>query len=237
MAFISSQKNPSDWLSRQFQVSVPEIKRIDLPSYVSTELDENMPDETMSSLDWSEWVKSHPEYLVTINDTGTKKVNQIKMDITIGDNKARESQWIKDGSRDNKFPDLKDVNNRTYAEFEAVYKNRKRDNIRSSFNERREEVISPDNYATLCQIKADIIRSKHIRATRLHNKTRGSGLSPHYIKRNVGAIFDPIRNLEESITHKVIASHLNRKDFQLNGSRLYMAVWPVRILTHSLILD
>ena len=207
LAFISSQKNPSDWLSRQFQVSVPEIKRIDLPSYVSTELDENMPDETMSSLDWSEWVKSHPEYLVTINDTGTKKVNQIKMDITIGDNKARESQWIKDGSRDNKFPDLKDVNNRTYAEFEAVYKSRKRDNIRSSFNERREEVISPDNYATLCQIKADIIRSKHIRATRLHKKTRGSGLSPHYIKRNVGAIFDPIRSLEEDITPETIAEY------------------------------
>ena len=62
--FVSSAKNISDFLSRQMQVSKSDLKQIKLPNYVSSLLDEHIPQNAIFSVDeWISWVQANPQFL------------------------------------------------------------------------------------------------------------------------------------------------------------------------------
>ena len=64
LAFIKTEHNPSDFLTRMFHITKSDIKRTKLPYYVDPLLDENMPKDNIISLkDWITWVEQNPQYI------------------------------------------------------------------------------------------------------------------------------------------------------------------------------
>ena len=64
LGFLSSKNNPSDYLSRMFQIPRHERKRIQLPYYVSDSLHDNIPTLQMGVEEWSKWVSDNPQFLL-----------------------------------------------------------------------------------------------------------------------------------------------------------------------------
>ena len=64
LAFIKTEHNPSDFLTRIFHITKSDIKRTKLPYYVDPLLDSHMPEENIISLkDWISWVEANPQFI------------------------------------------------------------------------------------------------------------------------------------------------------------------------------
>ena len=81
LVFIKTDHNPSDFLTRIFHISKPDIKRTKLPYYVDPLLDENMPTNHIISLkDWIAWVEANPQYL---KQEKNPPANNVKISIIV----------------------------------------------------------------------------------------------------------------------------------------------------------
>lgn len=64
LAFISTLKNPSDFLTRRFDVPKPQLTRLQLPRYVNNLLDDYIPkDRTFTINEWINWVRENDQFL------------------------------------------------------------------------------------------------------------------------------------------------------------------------------
>jgi hypothetical protein len=64
IAFISSQHNLADYLSRHYQIAKPEVNNCMLPTYVKDELSKYIPEDTTFTMQqWQSWVDANPQFL------------------------------------------------------------------------------------------------------------------------------------------------------------------------------
>ena len=64
LAFISTLKNPSDFLTRRYDVPKPQLTRIHIPRYVNNLLDDYIPPDRVFTLnEWITWVRENDQFL------------------------------------------------------------------------------------------------------------------------------------------------------------------------------
>ncbi len=217
LAFVKTDENPSDFLTRVFHVNKSNIKSTKLPYYIDSIIDQEMPTDLLIPLsDWINWVKDNPQYLVqkqlpnkrdnvmisnvnfyftSMNDIIKKGINQYEANLPINIRLQRLA-----------YGDLS-MQEITYPPF--IHINPEIDtsiNLLTPSNKRyspRTTVDHPQNHQLLAAIHANVLQDKvnHIQLNteKPPRKALGSALSRDMAFKNASLIFDPIRALEKSI--------------------------------------
>ena len=225
LAFIKTNQNPSDFLTRIFQISKPTIKSTKLPYFVNPLLDENMPPEPVISLnEWIAWVKSNPQYLTqgennknnimisTINpeycnlrDIITKSNKIYNSKLPINDRLLRMAY----GDNFNKkiqYPSKLKLNSEIDTEINLL-------DVLSSKNTNQNTY--PTSPVLIAAIKGDILKDKITNVTltteKPQGKALGSAISNNIAFKNASIVFDPIKTLENLLTSENLVLHQQKQ--------------------------
>ena len=147
LGFLSSKNNPSDFLSRMYQVPRHERKRIQLPYYVSNSIHDNIPSLQMNVEEWIQWVTNNPQHLLIETPTISS--------IIISENNPPQFS------------------------------------------------LSPQAFNIIYSIKAQKLESE-LKDFDVTPTALGSKYSYNKIMTNINAVYEPIKQLEKSLTFEKI---------------------------------
>ena len=215
--FISSNKNLSDFLSRQLQVSKTDFKQIKLPNYVSSLLDDHIPENKIFTLsEWIDWVQANPQFLKYItppevqnklikaktNKKDLEKVTTLSIKYLDNNKKPRKNKNIKNLS----FTDS-NINKPTkQLKHFKTHKMKGLDRLK----------IKTDEMG-ICKIKLEILatssKQKKYSLDNIPQQALGMNLSQKFLVRNANAFYNPITSLEKLITIEKII-HDQKDEYQ-----------------------
>ena len=216
LAFIPTHENPSDFLTRVFQMSRNDIKSTKLPLYVDPLLNDNMPtNNIMTIADWIIWVKNNPQYLK--EDTLSVKILKTKTK-TISHLSAKPScHYVSHISNEIKHTEINSkLQKLAYGQsFQPSYPYPNTININKTQKtlQKTKTLVLPLNVQhhhtdlIISALKSEILSSppklKFVNE-KPKNKSLGSAISRNMSYKNATAVFNPIRALESILTTKTI---------------------------------
>ena len=126
LAFISTHNNPSDFLTRHFDVPKPQLQRLHLPRYVSNLLDEYIPKDRVFTLnEWINWVRKNDqflEYCIDKNDRQNTQTHKIAtIDVALRYSKRNVSHIYSPIKALEKILTLDQIIQKQQTEFKELY--------------------------------------------------------------------------------------------------------------------
>ena len=220
LGFISSRNNLSDWLSRMYQVSTPEVARTHLPDHVSNILDDYIPQNKIWSIsEWKTWVQENPSFLEYVTPVKKKKFTQVQneqqadqltpdpgiRDLEVNritQTPSGEARYLSSSYKKGKLSFKKD----DYLTFKTIllkeldsFTFAKENDLQKIMKKRPKDTFFGIDELGICKIKLHIKETK-MAIEDLSAKVFGSNLSTKMARRNINAVYNPIRALEEILS-------------------------------------
>ena len=199
LGFISSKNNPSDWLTRNYGIDKAELTKIKLPTYIDHLLDDYIPQDRVFTIkEWIEWVAQNEQFIKF-----EPKVNTIKSIENCIDRFNMEQET-----------EISENLNATFANTTNI--------------ETTDSIHEPPNTNSKLHIIEEEEFLNHDAIYKINKlNIQKTVYSTKFAKSNSQAIFNPIRALENILTHQHI---IDKQQAELNDIYTQCSLTPSNII-------